>query len=81
MTKADLLTQIANHDDAEILVDGRWYTVYSPFTENDENKEMWEGDNVVIALDSDGAEHAIPYTLIEEISILPVSGMMKIIVP
>ena len=70
MTKGELLTQIANYDDAEILVDGRWYYVYSPFTDNDENKEMWEGDNVVIALDPDGAEHAIPYTSIEEMSIL-----------
>lgn len=62
--KKKLLKLIKNHDDAEILVNGKWYIIYNPDNGNDENTDMWNDDSV-FALDQDGEEFEINYKDIE----------------
>jgi hypothetical protein len=64
--KKKLLKLIKNHDDAEILVNGKWYIIYNPDNGNDENTEMWAADDYIYALDPDGEEFEIKYKDIEQ---------------
>lgn len=64
--KKKLLKLIKNHDDAEILVNGKWYIIYNPDNGNDENTDMWAADDYIYALDPDGEEFEINYKDIEQ---------------
>lgn len=64
--KKKLLKLIKNQDDAEILVNGKWYIIYNPDNGNDENTEMWAADDYIYALDPDGEEYQIKYKDIEQ---------------
>lgn len=64
--KKKLLKLIKNQDDAEILVNGKWYIIYNPDNGNDENTEMWAADDYIYALDPDGEEYQIRYKDIEQ---------------
>ena len=69
MTKEKLLGLMKNSDDAMIQTrHGREFVVYSPYSDNKDNAEMW-GSTSVIALDSDGAEHEIEYKDIDSVDV------------
>ena len=69
MTKERLLAVMKNQDDAIVrLFDGTEYVVYSPYSDNKDNAEMW-GDDSVIGIDRDGGEREFRYDDIDDVSI------------
>ena len=72
MTKEKLLRLMKNSDDAMIQTrHGREFVVYSPYSDNKDNAEMW-GPTSVIALDDDGAEHEVEYKDIDSVDVYDV---------
>ena len=69
MTKERLLAIMKNQDDAIVrLFDGTEYVVYSPYSDNKDNAEMW-GDDSVIGVNRDGDEREFRYDDIDDVSI------------
>jgi len=69
MTKERLLAVMKNQDDAIVrLFDGTEYVVYSPYSDNKDNAEMW-GDDSVIGINRDGDEREFRYDDIDDVSI------------
>ena len=69
MTKEKLLGLMKNSDDAIIHIgDGSQYVVYSPYSNNKDNADMWS-DESVFALDSDGGSHEIYYRDIVDVDV------------
>ena len=69
MTKERLLAIMKNQDDAIVrLFDGTEYVVYSPYSDNKDNAEMW-GDDSVIGINRDGDEREFGYDDIDDVSI------------
>lgn len=64
-TKYNLLELIGNKDDAEIIVNGKAYTIYNPNNGNLDNTEMW-GYDTIKALDENGDEYRFKYSEIDE---------------
>ena len=60
--KKKLLKLIKKQDDAMIQnSDGKEFVIYSPFTNNKDNVDMWKSNKYVVALNKDGDEHEIDY--------------------
>ena len=60
--KKKLLKLIKKQDDAMIQnSDGKEFVIYSPFTNNKDNVDMWKSNKYVVALSKDGDEHEIAY--------------------
>ena len=69
MTKERLLAIMKNQDDAIVrLFDGTEYVVYSPYSDNKDNAEMWFDDSV-IGINRDGDEREFRYDDIDDVSI------------
>ena len=69
MTKERLLAIMKNQDDAIVrLFDGTEYVVYSPYSDNKDNAEMW-GDDSVIGINRDGDEREFRYDDIDDVSV------------
>ena len=69
MTKERLLAVMKNQDDAIVrLFDGTEYVVYSPYSDNKDNAEMW-GDDSVIGINRDGDEREFRYEDIDDVSV------------
>jgi hypothetical protein len=63
-TKAKLLELLDDSDDAEIKVNGKYYIIYNPDSNNDDNKAMWGSDKVK-AVNEDGDEFEFTYSQID----------------
>jgi len=60
--KKKLLKLIKKHDDAMITTRrGKEYIIYNPNNGNQDNADMWDGNNSLFAIDKDGGEHEINY--------------------
>lgn len=60
--KKKLLKLIKKQDDAMIQnSDGKEFVIYSPFTNNKDNVDMWKSNKYVVALNKDSDEHEIDY--------------------
>ena len=58
-----------NQDDAIVRhYDGTEYVIYSPYSDNKDNADMW-GDDSVIALTKDGDERELRYDDIDDVSV------------
>ena len=69
MTKEKLLDLMKNSDDAIVRHhDGTEYVVYSPYSDNKDNAEMW-GDDSVIGLTRDGDEREFRYDDIDDVDV------------
>jgi len=69
MTKDRLLAIMKNQDDAIVRhYDGTEYVIYSPYSDNKDNADMW-GDDSVIALTKDGDERELRYDDIDDVSV------------
>jgi len=69
MTKEKLLDLMKNQDDAIVRHhDGTEYVVYSPYSDNKDNADMWFDDSV-IGLTRDGDEREFRYDDIDDVSV------------
>ena len=69
MTKERLLAMMKGKDDVMVrLYDGTYYIVYSPYSDNKDNAEMW-GDDSVIGIDRDGGEREFRYDDIDDVDV------------
>ena len=69
MTKERLLAMMKGKDDVMVrLYDGTYYIVYSPYSDNKDNAEMW-GDDSVIGIDRDGGEREFRYDDIDDVNV------------
>ena len=69
MTKDRLLAIMKNQDDAIVRhYDGTEYVIYSPYSDNKDNADMW-GNDSVIAITKDGDERELRYDDIDDVSV------------
>ncbi len=56
-----LMRVMKKYDDAMIMTsDGKHFVIYSPYSNNKDNADMWNRTSV-FALDQDGEEHEVDY--------------------
>ena len=78
MTKERLLAMMKGKDDVMVrLYDGTYYIVYSPYSDNKDNAEMW-GDDSVIGINRDGDEREFQYDDIDDVYIYEEKEKMEI---